>query len=248
MKRHAASGGAREAAGGAVLLALVGIAGCSETIPLPKPTELVVAPVVGAAPGTVELSWKLVVRVDGYRLHFDDDRAGVPYEGRGLSWVAWPTGCGDFDGSIGPTTTIAADLRLPDGPRDAGPRDGTSRDGRSQDGGARDGRVDLGASDARSDGTPRDAGAKDSSAAQPGRLPGMPAASPLEVPEAWCLDRVPSYTDAGDVPSPTPAMRPRLRLQGLVPGRTYYFAVQAFRRATQSELSDEVQYVPAKGK
>lgn len=154
-----------------LLLALT--CGCSPSIPLPAPGELSVKQIAYGPTGAVEVSWKLVLKVDGYLVHYDDDQPGGPYHGKGLYLVQWPAGCGDFDGGTGDTSSIAAD-------------------------------------------------------------------SPIHIPVEWCLDWEQGLSDAGLVPVETPATRPRVRLQNLVAGRTYYFTVQAFRGDAASRLSGEV--------
>lgn len=151
----------------AVLLLLYG--GCSPSIDLPTPVELKVEQLAGVTKPTVEISWKLVIRVDGYLLHWDDDGSGPPYHGKGLGMVRWPGGCGHFEVKVA----------------------------------------------------------------------GQHADSPVLIPERWCLEQQNTFTDAGWVPTPTPGSRPRVRLEGLVPGKAYYFAVQVYRRDAVSAISEE---------
>ncbi len=94
--------------------------------------------------------------------------------------------------------------------------------------------------------TPADSGAGAGSA--DAGWPGYSAKSPIRVPAFWCLERTHTYTDAGFQPAATPASRPRLRLNGLLPGKTYYFTVRSFRLASTSEASGEVSITPVKGK
>ena len=82
------------------LVALLATGGCAPTVALPVPAELAV---IQRDPGTVEVSWQLVVRVDGYLLHYGE-QPGQPLVGTGLQLVQWPEGCGDFD-----TPLLAAD-------------------------------------------------------------------------------------------------------------------------------------------
>lgn len=165
---------------------------CSPAIELPAVAELEVRQVGFGPRGAVELSFKLVIRAEAYLLFYDDDEAGEPYEGRGLTLVRWPAGCGDFDGGsdqapldLGPPPDATLDLGpLPDAP-----------------------------------------------------WPGAELRSPLRIPAPWCLDRAESFTDAGKVPVETPGMRPRVRLSGLVAGRTYHFAARVRRREAEGPLS-----------
>jgi len=123
----------------------------------------------GVTKPTVEISWKLVIRVDGYLLHWDDDSSGPPYHGTGLGMVSWPGGCGHFDPKIA----------------------------------------------------------------------GQQADSPVLILERWCLEQQDTFSDAGLIPTPTPGSRPRVRLEGLTQGETYYFAVQVYRRDAVSAVSEE---------
>ena len=76
--------------------------------------------------------------------------------------------------------------------------------------------------------------------------PGVNSPSPVRVPAAWCLERANTYSDAGIQPVTTPASRPRLRLSGVQPGKTYYFAVRSYRLASTSGTSSEVSITPVK--
>jgi hypothetical protein len=97
---------------------------CSPAIDLPAPRDLKVRQLSFGSQAAVEVSWRLVLRVDRYLLHYDGDQPGAPYAGTGLSLVRWPLGCGDFDGG-GPSTR-SADLATPDTGADGGPTDGGS--------------------------------------------------------------------------------------------------------------------------
>jgi hypothetical protein len=166
------------------------LSACSSSIDLPVPEELQVKQIAPPPQAMVELSWRHVVRVDGYLIHYDVDGPGEPFEGKGLQLVRWPNGCGDFDGG----TLFKPDV----GTQDAG-------------------------------------GAPESQYI-------LPADSPINIPEQWCLDRLPSYTDLGTVAVQTPSTRPRIRLAGLAAQQRYFFAVQVFRNAAQSPLSAAVSY------
>lgn len=166
------------------------LSACSSSIDLPVPEELRIKQIAPPPQAMVELSWRHVVRVDGYLIHYDIDEPAEPYKGKGLQLVRWPTGCGDFDGG----TLFKPDV----GPPDAG------------------------------------------SAPESHYL--LPADSPISIPEVWCLDRLPSYTDLGIVAAQTPSTRPKIRLAGLATGQRYFFAVQVFRNAAQSAVSSPVPY------
>ena len=224
----------------AVAFALALLVGCSDDIGLPTPKDLAVKQIGFGQRGTVELSWRLVVRVDRYLLHYDDDKKGLPYEGKGLGLVAWNEGCGDFD--AGTIKTFAAEASVPDSAPDvtlidAGAKDSALVDSALVDGSSDASAVDLGVADAKS---PSDAPVADSIA------PGRSADSPVEIPATWCLDTRQSFTDAGAVPVQTPGQTPRVRLQNLTPGRTYHFAVQVGRRAATGAITDSVAITIAK--
>lgn len=195
---------------------------CSPEIAIPAPAELKAELVSGSSGAVLQLGWQLVIRVDGYLVHYSDNgKAGPPYAGQQLALVRWPQGCGDLDGGAAPAadamSTIAADLTLPD----------------------------IGTADqALPDASPADQGAADLSPdgrADAGQLP-YTSPSPIRIPVAWCLDQEDTYSDAGKVPVQSPGARPRVRLRGLRPGKTYHFAVQAFRRGTASAMSAPVSY------
>ena len=230
-----------------LLCSLLAVA-CSPTIDLPPGSELKVKQIDGPTP-RVELSWKLVVRVDGYLLHYDmGGSAGPPFAGEGLAVVTWPEGCGDMDAGaaeqgVDAMSTISTDISLTDGQTaddmaadaggpeaglpDQGPLDQGSPDQGPPDSGPGQ---ELGTSDAAiPDASPADSGAP---------APGVK--SPINIPVTWCLDREDTFKDAGKIPVHTPGTRPRVRLQNLKVGLTYHFAVQAFRRAGVGPLSQTV--------
>ncbi len=221
------------------------LSACSPTIDLPQPVELKVKQIAGSPAPRVELSWKLIVRVDGYLLHYSANKAGPPYAGKGLAVVPWPEGCGDLDAGTAKATdavsTIATDVGLPDSGADAGSPDKGQPDMGAPDQGPPDkgapdkGTLDQGQPDK---GTP-DKGTPDKGTPDKG-TPAPGAASPIKIPVSWCLDREDTFKDAGKIPVHTPGTRPRLRLQNLRVGRTYHFAVQAFRRAGTSAMSQPV--------
>jgi len=92
--------------------------------------------------------------------------------------------------------------------------------------------------------TPADAGATEAGPADAG-WPAYAATSPVRIPARWCLELANTYSDAGFQPSSTPAARPRVRLSGLTPGKTYHFIVRSFRLASTSASSAEVAFTPA---
>lgn len=73
---------------------------------------------------------------------------------------------------------------------------------------------------------------------------GYSANSPVRIPAYWCLERAHTYSDAGFQPATTPAARPRVRLDGLTPGKAYYFTVRSFRLASTSVQSSEAAFTP----
>lgn len=234
------------------ILAL-GVAGCSPTIALPTPEELQVQQITSAPGAQLQLSWKLIVRVDGYLLHYGEGAAAPsPLAGTGLALVPWPEGCGDLD--AGATSTISTDLQLPDARTgDSATVDSATMDQAPADQAAADQAavdqttVDQAALDqaavdqAAVDQGPPDTGPPD--AAPPGAdsanaPPGID--SPVRIPVSWCLDREDTFKDAGKIPVHTPGTRPRVRLRNVVLGRTYHFAVQAFRKGSTSAPSATV--------
>jgi hypothetical protein len=74
---------------------------CSADIDLGAPAEVKVERLADGPPGTVtvEVSWKLCIRVDGYVLHYGEDAQAGSYGGRGLSMLSWDGGCGQFAGA-----------------------------------------------------------------------------------------------------------------------------------------------------
>jgi hypothetical protein len=244
-------------------IALV-LAGCSPGIPLPTPQELAVAQIGYGPLGAVQLSWRLVLRVSGYRVHFDTRshqswasataaRTCTPVATTDASVVLdGPTGqtmvghCGTnrLDGTYGGTGVAIVKWASGCGDFDGGAR-ATSTNG---DAGARDGKaVDVTPSDAmpvdagRSDLTPAEAGAPDTRSKPDAPWPNSGLLdSPIWIPGEWCLEREDTYGEAGIQPQETPGARPRVRLQNLVADRTYYFAIEAVRGSASSELSNEV--------
>ncbi len=91
------------------------------------------------------------------------------------------------------------------------------------------------------DASPADTSPSDASAppADAG-WPGFSVDSPVRIPADWCLEMTNTFSDAGFQPTSTPAARPKVRLTGLLPGRTYYFTLNSFRLASTSEPSAEV--------
>lgn len=212
--------------------------GCSPAIPVPAPGELQVKQISYGSVGSVELSWRLVLRMDAYLISYDDDRSGEPYTGRGLRLLRWPEGCGDFDGGVAMSSSISADLSLADTGLDAvGQPDASQPDAATPDAGAEDAATpDAGAPDAA---PTLDAGAEDPVAAGD-TGPSIAADSPIQIPFSWCLYEEKSYSEAGPTRSETPGQRPKVRLGNLAAGKTYYFAVQALRSGQTSAFGEEV--------
>jgi hypothetical protein len=207
--------------------AALSLGACSPAIDLPAPRDLTVRQLTYGPLAAVEVSWRLVLRVDRYLLHYDDDRPGAPYSGAGLSLVRWPLGCGDFDG--GGASTRSLDLGSLDGSLDVLPT--TDMDGGPSEAGV----VDASPSP-NEDGGPLDGGL-DASPSPDARWPGFTSPSPFSIPAAWCLDHEESFTDAGRVPVETPGTLPRVRITGLSAGRTYHFAVQVERKGALGPLT-----------
>ena len=233
------------------LLWVLPAAACSPAIDLPRPDQLKVQQLSSTAP-QVELSWKLIVRVDGYLLHYARGQAGATFGGTGLAVVPWPEGCGDLEAGVAKgsdaVTPISMDAGSGDAPGTDAGADATTVDAATPDQGTPDqGTPDQGPADSgpadqslpdKGPGAP-DAGSADATGVDRGEASeGTP--SPITIPASWCLDREDTFTDAGKVPVHTPGTRPRVRLQNLVVGQTYHFAVQAFRRAGKSLLSQTV--------
>ena len=228
----------------ALLLLCSLFAACSPTIDLPQGSELKVKQIDDGPAPRVELSWKLIVRVDGYLLHYDlGGSAGPPFAGKGLAVVPWPEGCGDMDAGA---AELGADA-MSTSSTDQGLTDGQAADGKGADaaepeaGPPDQGPPDLGSPDSapgKEAGTP-DAAIPDTSQADTG-APAPGVDSPINIPVSWCLDREDTFKDAGKIPVHTPGTRPRVRLQNLELGRTYRFAVQGFRRAGVGPMSQTV--------
>ena len=124
---------------------------CSPAIDLPTPEELKVKQIVGAPAPQVELSWKLIIRVDGYLVHYRAGSAGPPWDGAGLAIVPWPEGCGDLDAGTAKGsdafTTIATEAGAADAGSDAAPDNGSHDKGAPDTGIADTGAPDKGAPD-----------------------------------------------------------------------------------------------------
>jgi hypothetical protein len=133
---------------------------------------------------SVELSWRLVLRMDAYLISYDDDRSGEPYAGKGLRLLRWPEGCGDFDGGVAMSSSIAADLSLIDIGLDSGSQLDAGPDAvGTPDAGTPDAATpDVGAPDtATTDAAIPDAGAEDLLVASD-MGPSIAADSPVRVP------------------------------------------------------------------
>ncbi len=216
-----------------MLFVLLILQGCSAPIELPAPGEFSVKLVGAGAPGVVEVSWKLVLRVDTYILYYGE-AAGGPYDGKGLNYLEWTGGC--VIPSDGTLTTYANG----DGGADALTDGATTQDGKVGD----QGTVEDGAV-AEPEAGPQDSGTPD----LPPAKPGLDSDSPIKIPASWCLSLEETYTDAGPQPSEIPGRRPKLRLQHLQAGKTYFFKVQAERNGVEGVHSPEVSIlIPELGK
>ena len=241
-------GGVRAAVVMAVLLTA-----CSPTIDLPAPAELTAT---AAGSGNLELAWSLVVRVEGYELHYSTDGSGPPYTGSGLRLAPVAGRCQSPDLGVSRAT-----LTRDGGPADRGPavdrsprdRAAPKPDGSSPDAGSPDQSVpDAGSSDrsVRDAGSPErgltgDAAARDRGPTDTGAdgSSGRTGRSPILLSSRSCMDVENSFTEAGMVPVSTPGKRPRVRLTGLVPGQTYAFSLRAYRGPTRSAFGPKVTYV-----
>jgi hypothetical protein len=215
--------------------------GCSPAIPVPAPGELEVRQISYGPVGSVELSWRLVLRMDAYLISYDDDRSGEPYTGKGLRLLRWPEGCGDFDSGVAMSSSIAADLSLTDAGLDNGSQPDAEPDAAHPDAGPPDAAApDAAAPDAAAPDAATPDAATDDQLVADDMGPWIPADSPVHVPFTWCLYQEKSYSEAGPTTTQTPGQRPRVRLSNLTAGKTYYFAVQALRSGQTSAFGDEV--------
>jgi hypothetical protein len=210
------------------LLGISLLCSCSESIDIPAPTQLEVTQIAYGVQGAVEVGWKLSLRAETYLLFYDDDASGTPYTGEGLSLAQWSAGCGDFDaGTLAPYCN-GGDFRT-----EAGAGEDSAADA-----GARDGAMDALPRDAHVEHTIPDSKQSDTLAVRD-LGPVIATNSPVTIPAQWCLDQLDTLSDAGFILQETPGMRPRVHLEGLMPGKKYYFAVQVQRQGKTSPLSVE---------